>query len=483
MKKTLCLITLAIGLFGACSDNSSTVMINAPSTSSSSSDSNTKNSSSYLSSSSSSSVESNSSSSSESKVDLYPLGEPMGGTFNDSRDDKVYGYVKIGEQVWMSENLNYSDNFTDHSTCYENSETYCDFYGRLYDFTGAVIGNPIFVDGFIPGTCPAGWHLPSDDEWSQLAIYINSVTAEGSIGYSNGSKEMDDWHSLGTFFMATDHWDNVTGTDDFGFGALPSGGMNENGLFHGEGTQAFWWSANEDDDHSEQVWNRYLGESMIFDRNSYLKSSYKSVRCIANSSNDLTFKKLEDSESKTNNLIGLTKDMRDGKVYSTITIDSQKWFSENLNYEASSDSYCLDNIEEYCDQYGRLYGWSAIETLEGLNSSICPSGWKVPSLNDWETLANYLSENDPKSEILENHWTEIGRLMKAESWNGTNQSGFNVIPSGYISYTGTHVSGQAHWWSSTVTTSIAEYVRINNEDLEKVKGTIDGIRSIRCVEE
>jgi uncharacterized protein (TIGR02145 family) len=134
----------------------------------------------------------------------------------DSRDGKNYKVVKIGNQMWMAENLNYE---TEGSKCYDNQIANCTKYGRLYG------SNSEF--------CPEGWHLPSNGEWETL---MTTIGGKYTIdGYTNGNKlkTKSGWNKGGN------------GTDDFGFSALPGGFFrNEMGKLEpfGVGEYGYWWS-------------------------------------------------------------------------------------------------------------------------------------------------------------------------------------------------------------------------------------------------
>ena len=149
------------------------------------------------------------------------LYEGIFGTMTDERDGHTYKTVKIGEQVWMAENLNY-DYHTEitQSMCFENKEENCDTYGRLYTFAAAVDSAGLFGDGGLGcdgsgskpneagnlressrGVCPESWHLPSEGEWEQLFAAV-------------GGKD-----KAATVLRAA----NGIGTDEYGFNAHSAG--------------------------------------------------------------------------------------------------------------------------------------------------------------------------------------------------------------------------------------------------------------------
>lgn len=124
----------------------------------------------------------------------------------DERDGQTYRTVKIGDQVWTAENMNYK---TEYSHCFNDSLDYCEKYGRLYkwDETSAV--------------CPSGWHLPSKEELEKL---INTVGGEETAG--DALKTKTGWK---TYSAASGLSAKGVGEDSFGFSALPGGFRTYNG--------------------------------------------------------------------------------------------------------------------------------------------------------------------------------------------------------------------------------------------------------------
>jgi uncharacterized protein (TIGR02145 family) len=170
------------------------------------------------------------------------------GTFTDSRDGKKYKTVVIGGNRWMARNLNYQT--LSGSWCYDNDNSNCDKYGRLYDWNTAMT------------ICPAGYHLPSLQEWNNL------VAAAG--GQNVAGKKL----------KARSSWsNNGNGTDDFSFSALPGGYRGSSGTFDFAGNNGFWWTAAEYS--SGYPYCRvmyYINESVNESHNN--KGGGYSVRCL-----------------------------------------------------------------------------------------------------------------------------------------------------------------------------------------------------------
>ena len=87
------------------------------------------------------------------------------GTFVDERDGQVYKYTTIGNQVWMAENLKFD---APYSLCYDKIEGFCDTFGRFYSLLENGKDMGLFDQELLDTICPAGWHVPSVDEWNVL---------------------------------------------------------------------------------------------------------------------------------------------------------------------------------------------------------------------------------------------------------------------------------------------------------------------------
>jgi len=183
-------------------------------------------------------------------------------TFTDERDGKTYKYAEIGEQVWMAENLNYAGE-NGIGKCYDNKEANCDTYGRLYNWPTAMGGLASSVKS-VQGICPAGWHLPSDAEWTALTDFAGGLATAGTkLKASNG------WTTSSV----------STPTDDYGFSALPGGYNLPNG-FSNIGGYGRWWSATEQ--QSGYPYYRMMSYTDEKIGSSYYKGTdgYYSIRCV-----------------------------------------------------------------------------------------------------------------------------------------------------------------------------------------------------------
>ncbi len=166
------------------------------------------------------------------------------GTVIDSRDSLEYQWVRIGTQVWMAENLNFSGGGL--GSCYDLNEELCNQYGRLYSWTQALndsVGSSATPSG-IRGICPENWHIPSAHEIEILAENIENL--RDSSAYAT---ELS-WRGVGAVMKTIEGWERndygeVGGTDDVSFAALPGGVVAPVDVFTGGGTHGYWWSTTE----------------------------------------------------------------------------------------------------------------------------------------------------------------------------------------------------------------------------------------------
>ena len=176
------------------------------------------------------------------------------GTFTDDRDGKTYRTVKIGKLTWMAENLNFA---ADSSACYDNADSNCTKYGRLYNWDAAMIA------------CPAGWRLSSNEDWLNLAL--------AAAGKCNGRIH---WNLAGIKLKSTTGWNSRhdgssgNGTDDFGFSALSG-----DDRFFGAGVFGNWWSAAERDAGSAGYWSMVHTTNRLYRGDCHKIEPY-SVRCV-----------------------------------------------------------------------------------------------------------------------------------------------------------------------------------------------------------
>lgn len=377
------------------------------------------------------------------------------GELTDERDGRTYYTVKIGKQEWMAENLNFK---TEKSSCYDNDSSNCAKYGRLYSWAAAMdsagqwskdsddCGYGKFCSLYpVRGVCPSGWHLPSVEDWRTLYSAVEkdstSIVLRSIWGW-NGDKN---------------------GVDKYGFSVLP-GGYFYQGVetpFSDVGDEGYFWSSVDED----SSWAEFVSFDSYKDFQSGLKMKFcrLSVRCVRNDStyvdlNDLRQRQSSSSKSASSVEVvspldvvrGSLTDDRDGQVYKTVAIGSQTWMAENLNY---------DNDDHWRSKAGFLYKWS--DAMDGRGEwskngvgcfnqkkcrpvypvrGICPSGWHLPVIEEWEILFKAVGGSDVAGEMLKS------------ATDRTDDYGFSALYAGYQQGAGgrnTDEDEAAYFWSAT----------------------------------
>lgn len=184
----------------------------------------------------------------------------------------------------------------------------------------------------------------------------------------------------------------------------------------------------------------------------------------------------------------------DNNLYHTVTIGNQEWLMENLAVTRYNDGEPIVESSEFEDvasltkavfcwytknkKYGALYNWNVIRT-----GKISPTGWHVPSVEEWDELLDYVNKNGYENDVphalkAANDWTKCA---------GVNHFGFSALPSGIL--LGDNFMGDmCSWWTSTMynctyfeCAEMKEFSSCSN--IIETRSQIYCCRSIRCVKD
>jgi len=517
-----------------------------------------------------------------------------------------YTVVSIGDQTWMAENLKtsrYRDggnipNVTDYTawaalttsawTYYDNEAFNDTKYGKLYNWFAVADSSNI---------APAGWHVPTDAEWSILDNYLlaNGFNYDGTTTGNKYAKSL----------AANTNWASDTGTgavgndlsknNSTGFSALPGGLRGYDGSFSSLGHNGNWW--NSPQSGSTDAWGRSVGYGSSVYMGIFDKTNGFSVRCLrdviilttkvvsaitettASCGGDIIFEggvpitasgicwstseypTITDNKtidgavlgSFTSLITGLAANNTvyyvrayatnsvetvygnqvsfktyaimdiDGNGYSSVTIGTRTWMTENLKTTKLRNGESISNITDntawasmttsawsdynndpaYGIKYGKLYNWYAVSDTR----NIAPVGWHVATDAEWKMLENHLIANgynyDGSKTGDRNTNNKIAKsLADSVDWNtntviGTigndltlnNSSGFSALPGGsrYLTNgTFSYIGNSTYWWSSTENSVNSAWNRYTTKSSSNVsRSGYDKYcgMSVRCVKD
>jgi len=176
-----------------------------------------------------------------------------GGNSNNNNNNNGGGtvidtsFVDLGGLKWMKKNLNIK---TDSSWCYNDDNSKCNVYGRLYAWNAAY------------KACQSiGWRLPTDSEWGTLVYAVGGTATAGKA------------------LKSATGWSDFNGTDDFQFSALPGGGRYSNGNFSNAGDGGYWWTGTGFSDGTATYWDMQYISDRVYNGASDKFYGY-SVRCV-----------------------------------------------------------------------------------------------------------------------------------------------------------------------------------------------------------
>ncbi|MDR0517524.1 MAG: hypothetical protein LBH25_10825 [Fibromonadaceae bacterium] len=191
------------------------------------------------------------------------------------------------------------------------------------------------------------------------------------------------------------------------------------------------------------------------------------------------------SSTSSSSSVNYTDKGNDIASYRTVTIGTQVWMAENLNFNADG-SRCYGNDEYNCSTYGRLYDWATAmgfdatcnssycaDQVEIPHQGVCPSGWHIPSDADWDALIAFIHADKGLGSFTTGRSDYAGKYLKATSgWYNCGSSGsgnsylcedtygFSALPGGSGLSSNSFSIGDGRWWSSSEYDSNYAYGRL-----------------------
>ncbi|MGL1886934.1 MAG: hypothetical protein OCD76_10490 [Reichenbachiella sp.] len=200
-------------------------------------------------------------------------------------------------------------------------------------------------------------------------------------------------------------------------------------------------------------------------------------------------------------------DARNGTFYPTVTIGLQTWMARSLNYSTPENAYCAEvDLQGHCDFYGAQYHWTtAMNITEDyvtthwpaqvkLHQGICPDGWRMPTLLDWEQLLAHGRRQLPTTA----HDSTLARsFMAPYEWHSQgivdttrNALGFWAFPGGQRSNSGSYANyNVSYWWTATDSATApdnenkAYIVSLTYTSIDTVGIKKEQYASVRCIQQ
>ncbi len=423
----------------------------------------------------------------------------------DERNGRTYQTVNIGRQVWMAENLDMGteipgsqmqlNNDLIEKYQYNDDADLGSSYGGLYQWEELMAYSTEIGS---QGICPAGWHIPSHEEWQKMEIALGMSeeeaarlglrgTIEGALlkqgassGFESlfGGKRNTDGYFESMDYYAT-YWtsDGYTRTLSNLFDQIyaSKGDEPENGfsvrcilddsafVSHGRKLDV---SSFTPGDYTFYVTNTYSGCVSLPDTARLHLRETPEPPVVSDfelcAMEDAPILLAEGENVKWYHDIpeGIYEDDRNDKAYNMLRYGKDVWMGENLDIgtmiNGSMDQTENQIIEKYYYNndpslgaiYGGLYQWDELMSYSILENAqgICPAGWEVPSHKDWMKLEMELGMNQAEATLFEWRGTDQGNQLKVGG-----SSGFNALMGGKRNPDGQfkEINSWATFWNSS----------------------------------